>query len=460
MHMAMTKNAKSGPWNAKVGDVLVYPPLFIFACVVGVFAYSLTLCLDDYDDCVSTVQSDSIFSANLPIQLVGLFLGLVTIVSMWPVIRSSLSNLCGFPMYKFRIFPAGSTWPYILALSPLCLVMALWVLWGSPDSVISEIESLTSSELCVDDRIAPSLFVVGCQQCATTSLYNDMTSHFPQLNSGTHMLTGESDDVVKAKHFFDDSYEEGMSWYLEHYPNCSSVSTDDSSSSITVSSDFTPSYLQTSTTASRIHASYTHSQRKQLRFVSILRDPIDRLFSYYVSAKKDGSLDLTGYEDYFSADCLADPQNCKDVEDLTFDDWAQFQLVRAGNCETENPGQDLWPSCGEDGLFGSLYSLQLSSFLDYFTSSQISIVRFEAFSESGPSCLGNLASWLGMDFSRDGYSSSSDLDVTDTDDDETISDSIRDNLEKFFNPYTSQLYSLIADEGITFIDVIEKSDLF
>merc|ERR1712185_338372 len=119
-----------------------------------------------------------------------------------------------------------------------------------------------------------------------------------------------------------------------------------------------------------------------------------------------------------------------------------------------------WPSCGEDGLFGSLYSLQLSSFLDYFTSSQISIVRFEAFSESGPSCLSNLASWLGMEFQRDGYSSASDLDVTDADDDESISDSIRDNLEKFFNPYTSQLYSLIADEGITFIDVIEKSDLF
>jgi hypothetical protein len=51
--------------------------------------------------------------------------------------------------------------------------------------------------------------------------------------------------------------------------------------------------------------------------------------------------------------------------------------------------------------------------------------------------------------------------VTEYDDDgDSMSNAIRDSLDTFYNPYTSKLYSLIADEGITFIDVLERKDLF
>merc|ERR1711988_1782578 len=116
-----------------------------------------------------------------------------------------------------------------------------------------------------------------------------------------------------------------------------------------------------------------------------------------------------------------------------------------------------------DGLFASLYAPQLESFLEYFSAKQIAIVRYEAYSGDGPQLLKNLAAWLGLDFDRDGMTESSQLDVSSYDDDVDASgmtESTRDTLDTFYNPYTAQLYSLIAKNGVAFIDVIEKKDLF
>jgi len=470
--LAFYKEAKAGPWNVSAANILVYPPVFIYFGVIGVFSYSGTLCGMNWDSCISTVESTSFFSANLPIQVVGLFLGLVIIVSMWPMMRSTLSNILGYPMYKLRMCPSGSTWPYILALSPLFMVASLWLIWGAPDSLYNDISSLVESEVCVSGRVAPSLFVVGCEKCATTSLYNDMSTHYRQLDTGNTLLEGEDDEFLKSKHYFDTYYSRGEEWYLSHYSNCSSegLATESvalnrrlgGSSSVRVAADFTPSYLQEADAAKRIYKTYeSSSHQTQLRFVSILRDPADRLFSYFVSGKETGTLDLTGFD--FSASCLEDPVDCSDVQDMTFESWVTVQLETAEACEAANPGQNLWPHCGTSGLFGGLYALQLGKYLEHFDAKQIAIVRFEAFSGDGPQLLKNLASWLGLDFDRDGMTSSSQLDITSYDDDVDaagMTDSTRDILDSFYNPYTAQLYSLIAKNGVSFIDVIEKKDLF
>merc|ERR1711998_765490 len=242
----------------------------------------------------------------------------------------------------------------------------------------NDIASLTETEVCVSGRVAPSLFVVGCEKCATTSLYNDMSEHFRQLDTGKTLLEGESEEFLKSKHYFDTYYENGEEWYVSHYSNCSSEGLASESmaenwrltgaSKVRVAADFTPSYLENSESAKRIYKTYKGSTHQtQLRFVNILRDPADRLFSYFIAGKADGTLDLTGFEaGTFTTACLEDPTDCEALQSLTFDDWVTVQLERAADCVAEDPDMNLWPSCGTSGLFGSLYSLQLGRFLKYF----------------------------------------------------------------------------------------------
>jgi len=330
------------------------------------------------------------------------------------------------------------------------------------------------SEVCVSGRVAPSLFVVGCEKCATTSLYSDMSDHFRQLDPGSTLLEGEDSDFLKSKHYFDTYYENGEEWYVSHYSNCSSegLATESmaenrrltSGGKVRVAGDFTPSYLENSESAKRIYKTYKDSGHEtQLRFVNILRDPADRLFSYFVAGKADGTLDLTGFSDgEFTTACLEDPTDCSELQSLTFDDWVTVQLQRADDCVAAGV-ENLWPGCGSSGLFAGLYSLQVARFLKYFDAKQIAIVRYEAYSGDGPQLLKNLADWLELDFDRDGMTASSQLDVTSIDDDVDaagMTDATRESLDTFYNPYTAQLYALMVKEGVTFIDVIEKKDLF
>lgn len=456
----------AGPWNAKVGTVLIMPPLAIFGTTLAILVYSSVLCFEHGSDCFEGLSSSSPFEATVPVQLVGLFLGFVVCLSMWPIVRSSVSNICGYPMYKLRLLPAGSTWPYFLALAPLAMVSLLWLVWGTVSTTdteifISEATKLTATQLCVSGNIAPSLFVLGCAKCGTTSLFTDMTSVMPQIDPGRRLAAGESTSKIKSKHFFDDktSFEAsgGLAAYFDHYETCS-ASAELSGSAVTVSADFTESTLESDKSSERIYESYSESERAQLRFLVILRDPVERLFSYFESARADGTLDLTGFEDALSDDCLDDPADCDEVRSLSFETWVNYQVARVDSCLEEDYERALWPHCGTEGLFAGLYSEQLEQVMTYFQAEQIGMVRYESYRDSGPGTLKNVAKWLGLQISLGDMTESSRLQVTDYTD--SLTDVTRRTLDDFYDPYTTALYELVGNEGLSFIDTIEKKDLF
>jgi hypothetical protein len=82
----------------------------------------------------------------------------------------------------------------------------------------------------------------------------------------------------KEPHFFniDDNYEKGLSWYLNTYYKNSINSK--------VVIDFTPTYLYSKKSAERIF----NSLGRDVKFIVILRDPVDRAFSHYLHSKRDG----------------------------------------------------------------------------------------------------------------------------------------------------------------------------
>lgn len=461
IHKAVN-DVTSAPWNSSAYMELMAPPVVIFVTIFAIWAFSMTDCLLDLQDCFDDIDSTSWVSAEIPTQVVGLFLGFVILVSMWPIFRCSMSDMLGFPMFKFRFLPGNAFTPYFLAVAPV-VIFALLFFFLKSSSLSVSINSY-STQVCVregqEDKLAPSIFLVGCHKCATTSMYQDMNNHFPSIDSGTILGGDEEEIAMKDKHYFDDdeAYSKGWSWYLGHYTNCSS-----SEDSGVIAADFTETYLESdSMTARRIYSAYiefpeSHGTMpfQRLKFVVLLRNPVDRLLSYYTSAKADNTLDLVGVENV-DDDCLSDVANC---DELTFDTWAYDQVKRASICEKARPHVNLWPSCGSTGLFGGLYSLQVEEYLTYFNASQIAIVPLEGYSHDGPQLLTNLAEWLDVDFVRMGMSSSSHVSATEYGT-ETMAGSTRNMLATFYEPYVSDLFDIISNTGVAFIDIIELKDLF
>ena len=459
------KEVKAAPWNSSAYMELMAPPIVIFLSVFGLWSYSFANCALDYQTCVEDVSSNSYVSAKIPTQVMGLFLGAVILVSMFPLFRCSMSNIMGYPMYKFRVLPGGATIPYFLAVAPVLILGSMYMLMVVSDSASTSTTSY-SSQICVasesSQNLAPSVFVLGCSKCATTSLYQDMTTHMPQIDAGTHLGSNESSVMEKDKHFFDeeDVYSQGWSWYTSRYSNCSTDEDDG-----TVGADFTETYLESGAmTARKMKADYaqvapSHGEEAylKLKFVVMLRDPVDRLFSYYQSAKADNTLDIEGCD--LSTKCEEDLSSCTT---LTFDSWAYDQVERASACEKADSSADLWPSCGDTGLFGGLYSQQIEEYLTFFNASQIAVVPMEAYTSDAPQLLDNLASWLGLDFVRNGMTEAADLstsEVTSAGSDEMAS-STRNMLGSFYEPYVKDLYDDISRTDITFIDIISLQDIF
>jgi len=464
------KEQRPSPWNSSAYMELMAPPFTIFLIIFSMWAFSFTNCALDYNTCFKDVSSDSYVSAIIPTQIMGLFLGSVILVSMWPLFRCSLSNMLGFPMYKFRMLPGGASVPYLLAFAPVIILGSLYVFMVVDDAAARSTTSY-SAQICISgqngENVAPSVFVVGCAKCATTSLFEDMSDHFPTLDVGTREggknRTHASSVSIKDKHFFDEEsvYQQGWSWYTSKYSNCST----DTDNQI-VGADFTETYLESGTmTARKIHADYSQLAPShgvevytKLRFVVMLRDPVDRLFSYYNSAKADGTLDVTGVT--LSSACKADIASC---ESLTFDGWAHDQVTRASDCEKANPDEGLWPSCGDTGLFGGLYELQIAEYMNYFNSSQIAVVPMEAYTNDAPQLLSNVADWLKLDFVRNGMTSAADASTSEMESasgSDVMSAATRSMLGSFYEPHVKDLYDLISRSDITFIDIMEVQDIF
>ncbi|ORJ58776.1 sulfotransferase domain-containing protein [Geothermobacter hydrogeniphilus] len=113
---------------------------------------------------------------------------------------------------------------------------------------------------------APNFMCIGAAKSGTTTLYDILRQH---------------DDIYlpsyKEPHFFDidKNYRNGIEYYLEEY-----YSTLQGERAV---GDFTPSYLLFSKCAERIY----HTFGEGMKFVIILRNPVDRAYSQYLHAKRD-----------------------------------------------------------------------------------------------------------------------------------------------------------------------------
>ena len=119
----------------------------------------------------------------------------------------------------------------------------------------------------------PDFFILGAAKAGTTSLYDLLNEH-SQIKMS----------IVKEPMFFsrDDYYQRGLDWYSKTF-----FSADEEDS---LFGEASPHYLfWADKVAPRIHES---AAQKELKFIVILRDPVDRAYSWYWNMIKEGEESL------------------------------------------------------------------------------------------------------------------------------------------------------------------------
>jgi Sulfotransferase domain len=115
-------------------------------------------------------------------------------------------------------------------------------------------------------RTTPTFLVIGAQKSGTTSLRRYLVEH-------PAVLCAEPKEV----HFFDLAYRHGELWYLSHFPWKSEAHRSRKRSGVTPAiGEATPEYLFHPLVPERVGAFDS-----DLRFVALLRDPVDRAYSQY-----------------------------------------------------------------------------------------------------------------------------------------------------------------------------------
>jgi len=104
----------------------------------------------------------------------------------------------------------------------------------------------------------PDFAILGAQKCGTTSLYEYIAQH-------PHFLPS----IRKEIDFFSVRYDKGIDWYLAHFPP-----TPDDTSYFT--GEASTSNLDYPQVAERFYQHFP-----DLKFIALLRNPVDRAFSHY-----------------------------------------------------------------------------------------------------------------------------------------------------------------------------------
>ena len=121
-------------------------------------------------------------------------------------------------------------------------------------------------------RVLPDFIVIGCQKCATTSLYDYLIQH-PNISSATE----------KEIHFFDSNYNVGITWYRSFFPTVFSKQFSKLRKEKFVTGEASPMYIFNPIVSKRIL-----SILPNVKLIAILRNPIDRAYSHYNMQVKNG----------------------------------------------------------------------------------------------------------------------------------------------------------------------------
>ena len=241
----------------------------------------------------------------------------------------------------------------------------------------------------------PNFLCIGAPKSGTTSLYDVLKQHkdvfLPKF---------------KEPHFFDSnkSWNKGVAWYQASYY---------SKASHQCVGDFTPTYLSNSLAPGRIQKVLGN----QVKFVVILRNPIDRAYSHY-------QMEVSSGNEKLSFDKAIDEEKNRislDMEKMNADE--NFYSVNFYR---------------KSYLTRGIYVDQIKRWFKYFPRNQFLIIQSEDLYSDTSKIYSDVLNFLNLPkFELDSFKAHRMRKYSE------ISTETRKKLVDYFKPYNKQLYELL-----------------
>ena len=250
-------------------------------------------------------------------------------------------------------------------------------------------------------RVLPDFIVIGCQKCATTSLYDYLIQH-PNISSATE----------KEIHFFDSNYDVGITWYRSFFPTIFSKQFSKIKKKKFVTGEASPMYIFNQIVPKRMSKILPN-----VKLIAILRNPIDRAYSHYNMQVKNG------------------------YETLSFEEAIANEEKRiAGEREKEEQDENYVSINLRDYSYLSrgLYAEQLKIWMNYFPKSQFLILRSEDLENDPLHIMNQIFEFLQVpDFKIPNLEKKNEGKY------DRMNTSIRQMLIDYFKPHNEQLSKLL-----------------
>ena len=227
------------------------------------------------------------------------------------------------------------------------------------------------------NRLLPSLFIIGSVKAGTTSLW----SHLVDATGGAILpgeLTDKGDISRKEKDFFGDPsmWRRGRHFYDRIWPRCPLRN-----SAPSIAIDATPAYHVWHDAPKNMVTYFGVAPSRHLRFVWMMRDPVDKFWSYF--------WELKSYNGRMSS--------------MDFGAFLEPKLARVRECQSLDPSTPLWPpslpppfaNCAPH-LDHGLYEPQMRRWLTYFEPSQFLLVSFAGYARRPAVVLRDVLRHAGM----------------------------------------------------------------
>jgi hypothetical protein len=244
----------------------------------------------------------------------------------------------------------------------------------------------------------PHFLILGAQRSGTTTLYKWIMQH-PQIRPGT----------MKEIHFFDQNYQNGVSWYRLHFPLRSKLGSD------RITGESTPYYLFHPRAPERIR-----HVLPDVKMIALLRNPVERAVSHYFREVHLGHEDRPIEEALRLEESRLQPE----LEKMQKDEFYFSEIHHQKSYKTRG-----------------LYAEQLKRYFDLFERRQLLVLSSEEYFADPAKALHVLFSFLEINA---GFLPPKLVPQETTGRDPTVPDAVYKQLQDYFEPRNEILFQLLG----------------